>query len=67
MLHFPPFNQSRENNEILDLLKKYNVKTCVFGHIHSTFGQYKKQEKINQTNFYLTSCDLLKDKLEQIY
>ena len=33
-LHYPPIYQKYECPEILDLLKKHNVKLCCYGHIH---------------------------------
>ena len=67
MLHYPPFNSNKEFNEIIKLLKNYDVNTCVFGHIHSHIGKYKICENIYGINFYLTSCDLLKNSLVQLY
>ena len=67
MLHFPPINCNKEYNEIVKLLKDYQVSTCVFGHIHSHIGKYKIYENIFDIDFYLTSCDLLKNSLIQIY
>lgn len=67
MLHYPPFNSNKEFNEIIKLLKNYDVNTCVFGHIHSHIGKYKICENIYDINFYLTSCDLLKNSLVQLY
>lgn len=66
MLHYPPYNSKKENSEFTDLLKKYNVYACVFGHIHSHMGKYKLYENIFDIDFYLTSCDLTKNKLIEI-
>ena len=65
MLHYPPFNSNKEYNEIIKLLKSYGISACVFGHIHSYIGKYKIYENIFDINFYLTSCDLLKNTLIQ--
>ena len=67
MLHYPPINNNKEKNEVVDLLNKYGTRTCVFGHIHSYQGKYKICEELFGVNFYLTSCDLLKNKLYQIF
>lgn len=66
MLHYPPYNSNKEYNEIIKLLQDYNVKICIFGHIHACLGKYKIYEKLYGINFYLTSCDLLKNKLIEI-
>ena len=66
LLHYPPFNQQKENNEMIELFSKYDVNYCVFGHIHSYIGKYKLVEQIGKTKYYLTSCDLLKNNLVEI-
>lgn len=66
MLHYPPYNSNKECNEITTLLQKYNVDFCIFGHIHACLGKYKLYENLFGINFYLTSCDLLKNKLVEI-
>ncbi len=66
MLHYPPFNSQKQQNEMMDIMQNNNVKCCVFGHIHSYIGKYKIKEEINGVQYYLTSCDLLKNKLIQI-
>ncbi len=66
MLHYPPYSQNKGESEFVSLLKKYNVKACVFGHIHSNIGKYKLYENLYGIDFYLTSCDLLGNKLQQI-
>lgn len=35
-LHFPPFNRFGQSSAFTDLLEQYNVKICVFGHIHDS-------------------------------
>ncbi len=34
VLHFPPFNRQNEKSVFTELLERYSVKICVFGHIH---------------------------------
>ena len=67
MLHYPPYNANKEFNEMIGLLQKYGVDACVFGHIHSHIGKYKIHENLFGIDFYLTSCDLLKNSLLQIF
>ena len=66
MLHYPPFNQQKEKNDIVNLLESFGVKYCIFGHIHSYLGKYKLIEKIDKVKYFLTSCDLMKNKLVEI-
>ena len=37
-LHYPPFYSAEENSVFKQLIDEYNVKTCVFGHIHGAEG-----------------------------
>lgn len=45
------------NQEYVDILKKYGVKLCVFGHLHgkTDYMEYEKDE----IRFLCTSCDLI--------
>lgn len=66
MTHFPPFNYKCESNEMMDMFEKYGVDKVVFGHLHS----YDKGQKLifnkNGVEYYLTSCDLVGNKLIEI-
>lgn len=35
MLHFPPFDFSFKENEVITTLQKFGIDICVFGHLHS--------------------------------
>ena len=37
-LHYPPFYSAEENSVFKQLIDEYQVKTCVFGHIHGVEG-----------------------------
>ncbi len=59
-LHYPPYYNGIECKEIIDVLCKYNIKKCYYGHIHGRAkfncaydGEYKN------INFRLISCDKL--------
>ncbi|MBE5736297.1 MAG: serine/threonine protein phosphatase [Clostridiales bacterium] len=66
MTHFPPFNYRMEDNDMTRLFEQYGVDVVVFGHLH----KYDKNQKMffekNGVKYYLTSCDLLGNKLQQI-
>lgn len=66
MTHFPPFNYKMEDNEMMDLFEKYGVNVVVFGHLHSDKKQKLYFEK-NSIKYYLTSCDLVENKLVEIF
>lgn len=58
-LHYPPVYNNVYCREIFDILVKYDIKECYYGHLHgrsikkATQGQYKK------INFHLISADYL--------
>ena len=65
MLHYPPYTFKEEDNEITEMLEKYNVYKVVYGHIHAYRKQSLELEK-NGILYYLTSCDLVENKLIEI-
>lgn len=64
--HFPPINDSYTSNELTELLRFYNVKKVVFGHIHRDKQKYLIKNTADGITYYLTSCDLLNNKLIEI-
>lgn len=65
MLHYPPFTLKEEDNEVTKLLEKYQVHKVVYGHIHANYKQHLTTEK-NGVKYYLTSCDMVGNKLIEI-
>lgn len=66
MMHYPPFNSRLEDSDFTKMLEKYEISTVVYGHLHS---YDKKQQLItfkNDIKYYLTSCDLIGNKLIEI-
>ena len=66
VMHYPPFNAKKEDNEFLKFFRENNIKTVVFGHLHGYFRGLDVKTTIDGTDFYLTSCDFLKNKMVQI-
>lgn len=64
MLHYPPTNFAREDSEFTSLIEKYNVDYVVFGHIHGKKVCTKFVK--NDIPYFLTSCDIVENKLIQI-
>lgn len=56
-LHYPPKYQGYECPEILELLKKYNVERCVYGHIHSAGCAFSFNGMHDGTEHMLVSAD----------
>ena len=58
MLHYPPFYKNGEPiDEMISLLKKYNVHTCVYGHVHNRGHKVPLDENLYGIQFRLVSCD----------
>ncbi len=66
MIHYPPFNSTRQQNAFLDLLERYNVDIVVYGHLHGKNIRATLYEERNGIKYYLTSCDQVQNKLVQI-
>lgn len=56
-LHYPPVYSENICYEIYDVLKKYNVKKCYYGHIHGNGYRYAIDGLFNGIDFRLISCD----------
>lgn len=58
-LHYPPRYQNYSCPEILELLKKYDVKKCLYGHIHGAGCAFAFNGVYEGTEFKLVSADHL--------
>lgn len=67
MIHYPPFNSRFEQNDFTNLLEKYGVNKVIYGHLHGKNVKAVSYLKINEIEYYLTSCDQVKNKLVEIY
>jgi len=66
MLHFPPFYNHQAKTGFADLIAKYNVEICIYGHLHSDSIKNAATGIINGAAYYLVSCDALDFKLKQL-
>jgi len=57
-LHYPPVFADYVCNEILDVLKAYNVQKVYYGHIHGS-GAYNVVKQYDGIEFQLISCDCI--------
>jgi len=58
-LHYPPVYQGYECPEVLELLRKYGVRQCYYGHLHGTAIRRRIEGWRNGTEFFLISADHL--------
>ena len=58
-LHYPPRYKGYECKEILDLLQKYEVRRCFYGHLHGASHKLAQQGLWDSVEFQLVSADYL--------
>ena len=66
IMHYPPFNNKREDNEFLKMIRESGIETVIFGHLHGKWHKCEYKTKIDNTDFYLTSCDFLQNQIVEI-
>lgn len=70
-MHYPPISKNYLENEferkILYLLKEYNVKKCIYGHLHGTSHSQAIIGIKEGIEFSLVSADYLDFKLLKLY
>ncbi len=63
-MHYPPTNDTlMENSEFIQIMKKYNVKKCVYGHLHGEAHREAIEGDIGGVEIKLISCDYTEFKL----
>lgn len=63
-MHYPPTNDTlMENSEFIQIMKKYNVKKCVYGHLHGEAHREAIEGDIGGVEIKLISCDYTGFKL----
>ena len=60
MTHFPPLTAfEMGDGRIIELLKKYGVEQCVYGHLHNINPKENYDQTVNGIKFRLVSADYL--------
>lgn len=59
-LHYPPCYQGYTCPEIMDLLERYRVKTCYYGHLHGGSCRLAVEGAVNGVEYRLVSADHLR-------
>lgn len=65
-MHYPPVTRNYMNTEYIELMKKYNIKKCFYGHLHAQAIQEAVEGTIEGINLKLVSADALNFKLEKL-
>ena len=58
-LHYPPRYKGYECKEILDLLKKYEVRRCFYGHLHGGSHKLAMEGQWDGVEFRLVAADYI--------
>ena len=58
-LHHPPLYQGYRCQEILDLLERYGVKRCCYGHLHGPSTRLAVEGRRGGVDYRLISSDYL--------
>lgn len=67
MIHYPPFNLRQQESSFTKLFDEFNVDSVVYGHLHGHNCKSILKKQINNTIYYLSSCDLVGNELVEIY
>ena len=69
-LHYPPITQNNlnklENREFINVLKKYNIKRCYYGHLHGQSHKDAVVGIIDGIEYKLISADYLNFDLQLV-
>lgn len=65
-LHYPPLFGGSCNYEMLDVLYKYKIKECYYGHIHGSGHKNAVIGERDGVNYHLISSDFLQFYLEKV-
>ncbi|WP_026895898.1 metallophosphoesterase [Clostridiisalibacter paucivorans] len=66
MIHYPPFNMDKTVNEFGDMMRRYNVDLCVYGHLHSDGHKHAVEGNIKGIEFICISSDYIDFKLKHL-
>lgn len=59
-IHYPPIFGGEKNEYILNVLKKYGVGHCYYGHVHGGAARKAFTGMYEGTEFHIASCDCVK-------
>ena len=65
-LHYPPFYTGYRCEQIIELLEKYRVKACYYGHLHGGSHRLALQGRNGSVEYRLISADYLRFCPEKI-
>lgn len=57
--HFPPMSDKHESNEFTDSLERFEVKKCIYGHLHSHSHKYAVNAIVRGIEYKLVAGDYI--------
>lgn len=66
LLHYPPVNELHQSSGFTDLLAQYQVKHCIYGHLHDISAQNAYEGLHDGISYHLVACDHLDFRLKKI-
>lgn len=66
-MHYPPITKENEKNEFTNILEKYNVKKCIYGHLHGKSQENAIEGIYNGIEYKMVSCDYRNFRLVKLY
>lgn len=65
-LHYPPYYQGYTCKEIVELLERYEVKACYYGHLHGGSHRLAMEGTFNSVEYHLIAADYVDFKPKKI-
>ena len=65
-MHYPPVTKNYMNTDYIEIMKKYNIKRCYYGHLHSQAINDAVEGNVNGIELKLVSSDGLKFELLKV-
>lgn len=66
MVHYPPFTCEQKPNEFLEIMKEYDVHTCVYGHLHGEGHDFVIEGNFDGVQVHCVSSDFLNFEIKQL-
>ena len=66
MLHYPPFNMDLTPNKFVEVMAKYGVDMCIYGHLHAEGHRFVVEDKLLGIQFYCVSSDFIDFKPKKL-
>ena len=66
LLHYPPYDYDGKDNIFAEILREYNVKAIIYGHLHNNKTDIYRTS-LGEIKMYPVSCDHLNFNLQLIF